>query len=188
VAAISAMGSHVALAWPACPASMSTTIPGWTNQIWRLAGQAMSCGGWLKLAEMRNNPAKSGLSARQERVLLALLSTPTHEAAAKQAGVSSRTLRKYLHDLTFLAAYRQRRAELVSAGVALAQQYYSEMIAVQITIAKDSRVSPATRVTAAEHVKGTAHKGVEEALELRVAALEKNLGVESYGSNRNPNS
>jgi hypothetical protein len=64
---------------------------------------------------------------------------------------------------------------MVREGVALAQQHYTEMVAVQITIAKDYKFPPVTRVTAAEHVKGTAHKGVEEALEERVQALEQNL-------------
>ena len=47
------------------------------------------------------------MDAKKEKVLAALLSYPTKELAAKAAGVSSKTINRYLRDAEFAAAYRR---------------------------------------------------------------------------------
>jgi hypothetical protein len=64
-------------------------------------------------SKARTNAVKKGLTAQQERALLALLSTTSQEAAARQCGLASRSLQRYLADPVFQAEYRQRRRELV---------------------------------------------------------------------------
>jgi hypothetical protein len=49
------------------------------------------------------------LTRRQEALILALLSEPTHAAAAAKARVSEATLRRWLHLPAFRAAYRWAR-------------------------------------------------------------------------------
>jgi hypothetical protein len=128
------------------------------------------------MPKKRQTLAESGLSARQERVLLALLSSPTHEAAAKQAGVAGRTLRSYLQLPEFRAEYLQRRRELMSAAIALAQQNAVAMVAVQITIARDATMPASIRVSAANNVFGIADAGLKtETIEERIQALEEQL-------------
>lgn len=53
------------------------------------------------------------MDAKKEKVLAALLSYPTKELAAKAAGVSSKTINRYLRDAEFAAAYRRAASELV---------------------------------------------------------------------------
>ncbi len=52
----------------------------------------------------------SDLSANQEKAISALLSEATLTAAATKAGVTDRTLRRWLaEDTTFIEAYQQAR-------------------------------------------------------------------------------
>ena len=51
------------------------------------------------------------LSRKSEQFLAALLSEPTLEAAAKAAGISYSSARRWLHDEGFVAGYRQERRE-----------------------------------------------------------------------------
>jgi hypothetical protein len=126
------------------------------------------------LAGTRTKAVKTGLTASQERVLLALLSTPTHEAASRQAGITSRTLRRYLQLPAFRDEYLQRRRELMSQAIALAQQYATSMVAVQISIARDVNVPPSVRVSAANNVYNIGDAGQRtEDLTSRVLALEE---------------
>src|SRR5581483_866128 len=87
------------------------------------------------------------LTARQQRLLLALLSEPTHEAAAAKAGVSPATLRRTLQLPTFLSAYRSARRRLVEVAVGKMQQAAGEAVeALRQGLTYDS---PSVRVRAA---------------------------------------
>jgi hypothetical protein len=57
------------------------------------------------------------LSAKQEAALMALLSSPSVAAAARKCGLNERTIRRYLHDPTFLSAYNRARGALLSETV-----------------------------------------------------------------------
>jgi len=57
------------------------------------------------------------LSDRQRRVLRAILERPTFKEAARAAGVSPRTLRRYLHDPDFGAALIEEQRRLMRFGV-----------------------------------------------------------------------
>src|SRR5918996_4444956 len=92
------------------------------------------------------------LTARQEKALLALLADARPEAAAKAAGVTSRTIRNYLRDPKFRAEYLTRRRELVSSAVSLAQQQAVVAVAVLSTIMGDTSKPPTVRVSAASKV------------------------------------
>ena len=58
-----------------------------------------------------------GLSDRQRRALRAILECPTFKAAAEQARVSPRTLRRYLHDPDFAAALAEEQRRLLRFGM-----------------------------------------------------------------------
>jgi hypothetical protein len=127
------------------------------------------------MAEKRPKAAENGsLSARQEKALVALLACPTHEMAAKQAGIGTRTLRDYLQQPAFQAAYLARRKEAMAAAVALAQQHATDCVAVLLTIAKDKEMPPSARVSSANSVFSIADNGLKmEDLEVRIANLEE---------------
>jgi hypothetical protein len=126
-----------------------------------------------EMPENRPKTAKTGLSAAQERALVSLLSCPSQEAAAQQAQVGTRTLRRYLKDPAFAQEYLARRKELMAAAVSLAQQHAASMVIVQIVIAKDPAMPPSTRVTAAMNVLSLGQAGLQaEDLEQRILKLE----------------
>jgi hypothetical protein len=128
------------------------------------------------MPKTRNISEETGLTSAQERALLSLLSTPTHEMAAKQAGITSRTLRKYLRTPAFHAEYLARRREMMSSAIALAQQFAADMAAVQITLAKDAGTPPSVRVAAASAVLNLGQTGLQtEDLEARINRLEEVL-------------
>ncbi len=114
----------------------------------------------------------AGKASRYEQAIAALLSEPTVEAAAGQAGISYRTLKLWLARPEFQAAYRAARAELLERTVA------------RLLRACDRAVGRLERNLDAETVQGsnraaalilaTAVKGVE-ALDLRaeVEALKR---------------
>ena len=53
------------------------------------------------------------MTPKQQKALLALLTTPTKEKAAAAAGITSKTLRGYLADPEFQAEYRKAFAGMV---------------------------------------------------------------------------
>lgn len=82
------------------------------------------------------------LTRKQEALIAALLTEPTHAAAAEKAGVSETTLHRWLHLAEFCDAYRQARRELVEAAVGRIQAATGEavdtLLAVTRSGAKDS--------------------------------------------------
>ena len=127
------------------------------------------------MAKKRTKAEKSGLTATQERALLALLSTRTNEEAAKQAGLTSRTLRRYLRTPVFRAEYLLRRREMMSRAIALAQQNALDMVQVQIDIANDPNSPASVRVSAANNVYGIGDAGLQTE---DLAAEMKDLAAE----------
>jgi hypothetical protein len=98
-------------------------------------------------------------SRKAEAAVAALLREPTVEAAARRAGVSERTLRTWLGDPAFLAAYRAARRQLVEAAVAKLQGAAGE--AVDALRRNLTAARPADQIKAAVAVLDFAHRGVE---------------------------
>jgi hypothetical protein len=66
-------------------------------------------------------PPGKNLSPKQERAILAILSEPNREAAAKKAGVSLTTLARWKREPAFQESLRAARAELVEESLGLLQ-------------------------------------------------------------------
>jgi hypothetical protein len=64
--------------------------------------------------------AKSG--RKQEQAIAALLSEANVEAAALKVGIGYRTLKSWLKDREFLAAYRRARSAVVEGALGRLQQ------------------------------------------------------------------
>jgi hypothetical protein len=62
------------------------------------------------------------LNRKQEALIAALLTEPTHAAAATKAGVSEATLHRWLHLPAFQAAYRLARRGIVETAIGRLQQ------------------------------------------------------------------
>jgi len=102
-----------------------------------------------------------GLTSKQEGGIAALLSQPTHVAAAALAGVSESTLYRWLQVPAFRAAYRQARRELVEAAIGRVQAAAGQAVEVLVSIAHKGR-RDGDRVRAAVAILDHAHRGLAE--------------------------
>ena len=114
-----------------------------------------------------------GISRNQDTAIGALLSRPTISAAAESVGIGESTLRRWLKDRDFLAAYRAARREAVSQAVGHLQGACSVAVLALTDISQDVNSPASARVSAARTVLDLALKGVElEDLAVRVEELE----------------
>ncbi|ACL04491.1 phage protein [Desulfatibacillum aliphaticivorans] len=116
------------------------------------------------------------LSRKQEAAILGLLTLPTMAQAAESAGITSRTLLRWLKNEDFIEAYRQARREVVQQAVAGIQGAMSEALDTLRDVMKDAQATPAARVSAARTILDMGLKGVElEDVLVRLEALETQL-------------
>lgn len=116
----------------------------------------------------------SALNPKQEAALLALLSCRTIEEAAAEAGVTPRTIARYLSEDSFRRAFRAARRQVYEAGLASLQSTVRE--AAEALRRNLACGKPSVEVMAARTIFDLSHKGIEifELLE-RVEALERQL-------------
>lgn len=125
--------------------------------------------------QMSGNVAQ--LTAKQEEAILALLSNPTVEHAARAAKITSRTLYRYLKDPEFNAAYRQARWTAFGQCTARLQQASSAAVSALLKALVDPTTPAAVRVRAADSVLDHAVKALEvEDIAARLAELERAAG------------
>ncbi|HYT93653.1 MAG TPA: hypothetical protein VEL76_33350 [Gemmataceae bacterium] len=79
------------------------------------------------------------LSTKQEAVIAALLSEPTHAAAAAKAGISAATLQRWLRLPAFHSAYRRARRELVAGAIGRLQAATGLAVDTLLAVAKDGK-------------------------------------------------
>lgn len=104
----------------------------------------------------------SKLARKQEALIAALLSEPTHAAAATKAGVSEATLRRWLALPTFQDAYRQARRELVEGAVGRIQAATGQAVDTLVAVARNG-VKDGDRVRAAVALLDHAFRGLADA-------------------------
>ena len=89
------------------------------------------------------------LSQTQHKALQALLTEPTRDAAAKAAGITTRTLRNYLSDPEFQSEYAKAFGQFVTDATRQVQKSLSPAISVLDSIVKDENESTGSRISAA---------------------------------------
>src|SRR5262245_50527811 len=99
------------------------------------------------------------MSRKQEQAIAALLAEPTVERAAEKAGVAHRTLKGWLAQPGFKAAYRKARTAVMEEAVTCLQR--SCMGAVQALNRNLEEGLPATQVKAATAILDRAIRGAE---------------------------
>jgi hypothetical protein len=119
-------------------------------------------------------PGGQKISRAQEKAIAALLSEASLESAAARAGVSERTLKYWLKQPAFAAAYRAARQQVVEHAITLLQRTASLAVA---TLHRNlSCGKAATEVSAAGKILEHALGAVEQFdLAQRVAELEERL-------------
>jgi hypothetical protein len=102
------------------------------------------------------------LDRLQEQALVALLEKPTIGEAAAAVGVNEKTLRAWLKDPTFAAAYRQTRRELVETAVGRIQAATGTAVDTLLAVAK-SGAKDSDRVRAAVALLDHAFRALTDA-------------------------
>src|SRR5690349_516513 len=102
------------------------------------------------------------LNRKQEAAIAALLTAPTVTAAAGQAGVGERTLRRWLASPDFRTAYRQARRDLVEGAIGRVQAATGQAVDTLLTVAKTG-AKDADRVRAAVALLDHAFRGLSDA-------------------------
>jgi transposase-like protein len=112
------------------------------------------------------------LTRKQEQAISALLSEATLSAAAERIGVNEATLRRWLRQADFTAAYREARRQVVEKATAQLQQ--SSWAASTSLLKLLGANSESVRLRAAVAILEQANKGLELLdFEERIAALEQ---------------
>ena len=121
----------------------------------------------------------SQLGRKMEAAIAALLSQRNHDEAAKMAGVSKRTLIRWLKLPEFQAGYREaRRAAMFQANARL-QQAANLAASTLVKLMLDASTPPAVRVRAADFILARGNQGLEnEDLEARLTAVERSVALE----------
>ncbi|MDB5310339.1 MAG: hypothetical protein JWO38_4541 [Gemmataceae bacterium] len=101
--------------------------------------------------------ARGKMTEKAEVVIAALLTEPTHAAAAARAGIGEATVQRCLRKKSFLRLYRAARRRVVEAAIGQVQQLTSE--AVQVFRRNLTCGVPAVELRAAALVLAQAIKG-----------------------------
>jgi hypothetical protein len=111
---------------------------------------------------------------KKEAMIAALLSQRNHEEAARTAGVSKRTLNRYLKMPKFQSAYLEARRAAMFQALARLQQASSAAVSALLKVMVDPSTPASTRVRAADCILARGNQGLEnEDLDVRLAALER---------------
>jgi hypothetical protein len=102
------------------------------------------------------------LTRKHGALIAALLTEPTHAAAAEKTGVSEATLHRWLQLPEFQAAYRQARRELVEGAVGRIQAATGQAVDTLVAVAKDG-AKDSDRVRAAVALLDRAFRGLTDA-------------------------
>jgi hypothetical protein len=125
---------------------------------------------------MTAEATETALTGLQERAVIALLASPSLEAAAKSAKVSVSSLRRWRLEPAFAAAYRQARFALLEASTAKLRNAASSAVDVLQAAMVDDEAPYSVRIRAAQVILEGAYKSAElEDLSERLDQQEKQI-------------
>jgi hypothetical protein len=131
---------------------------------------------------MSQNLTPKRLSPRQQRAVVALLTTGEVKAAAADVGVTRETLHRWLREPLFLGAVRQAEAEALDELSRLLVRLGRTAVGTIARAMSDPATPAATKVRAADVALSRLLQLRELAqLEARVQALEQAVGREGEG-------
>ncbi len=89
------------------------------------------------------------MTEKQQKALAALITYPTREQAAEAAGITSKTLRKYLQDPEFKEAYARESHNIIDEATRQAQSGLAPALETLREIVESDAYSPSVRIQAA---------------------------------------
>ena len=121
---------------------------------------------------MAGHGAKS--NRQRHEAIAALLSHRSVEEAARAVGIAPNTLRRWMKQPDFDAAYREAKRDVFSQSIARLQQASSAAASTLIKLAVDPSTPAATRLRAANSILDRSGKAIEtEDTQARLTALER---------------
>jgi hypothetical protein len=121
-----------------------------------------------------DTPDLSELSQAQERTIAALLVSPTFLKAAKKARVTTRSIRRWMKEPAFVAAYESARGKVVEAAIVLIQSAAADALRAMRRVCNDQDRVFGEQFQASTLILQSSLKGIEfGAFNERLAALEK---------------
>jgi hypothetical protein len=136
----------------------------------------LRCSENRKLAEKSGNEPmarRSGIGRKRELAITALLNAPTIAKAAESLGLHERTLRLWLANPEFVAAFRQAKRELMEAATLHLQRGMMDAV-LKLRKLLGSR-NEGVRLRAAVAILTLSNKAVEDDIIERLAAVEEKL-------------
>ena len=119
---------------------------------------------------------------KKEEAIVALLSQPNIETAARTIGIGTATLLRWLQLPEFDTAYRVAKRAAVGQAIARLQQGTSAAATTLLKTMIDPNTPASVRVRAAECVMNQAIKAIEiEDIEARVTELERAAKLPNEG-------
>ena len=129
---------------------------------------------------MKGHGAKFG--RKKEEAIVALLSHPNIETAARAIGIGTATLLRWMKEPEFEAAYRAARRAAFGQSIARLQQGASAAATTLLKTMIDPNTPASVRVRAAECVLNQATNAIEiEDIEARVTDLERAAKLPNEG-------
>ena len=129
---------------------------------------------------MTGHGAKFG--RKKEDAILALLSNRSIEEAARAVGVAEKTLRRWMREPDFDAAYRAAKRVTFGQGIARLHFLSSAAVSTLGKVMLDPTTPPSTKVRAADSILNHTIKAIEEEdIKARVAVLEQTAEEKKLG-------
>jgi hypothetical protein len=111
---------------------------------------------------------------RNERLILALMQSPSMERAAAAAGMSEATLRRRMRDPEFQEEYRAARREAFRQSIVRLQHASGAAVSTLLRVMADQTAPASSRVRAASCVLERSREAMElEDVEARISRLEE---------------
>ena len=116
----------------------------------------------------------SKFGSKKDAAIAALLSQRNQDEAARAAGISRRTLNRWLQTAEFKAAYLEARRSAMSQANARLQQASSAAVSTLIKIMVDADSPASAKLRAADCILARGNQGLQnEDIMVRVDALER---------------
>lgn len=114
------------------------------------------------------------LKPKQERLLVALFTENTNEAAYKKAGITHNTGYKYLNDPTFQKRYNEMKRLIMQETTQAIQQASTSAVKVLVGILNDTEANNSDKIRVASIILDNAYKALElDDITERIDKLER---------------
>lgn len=131
----------------------------------------------VQFEEMSDGDGEGGLTVKQERAIETLITSPTIIEAARKAGVSRRSISRWLReDENFRHEFKAARRQVLEHATARLQRLSCGAVGILEEILRDENASPASRISGIRALLDFAYRAFElEDIEERLAGVERRL-------------